>query len=81
MAGRAEESGLARERDGQVLLALGAFVAGDTLARVATGQKSFNGMCNDRAKEAVVFGIEQMIALLKIREMVIDDLEQRAFVK
>jgi len=38
-------------------------------------------MCNDRAKETVVFGIDAMIALLKVVEVMIDDFEQRAFVE
>jgi len=81
VAGWAELSCLAREWDGHVLPALGAFITGNALARVSAGQKSFNGMGDNRAEEAIVFRIEPVIALLKVAEMVIDDLEQRAFVK
>ena len=55
MTRRTEEPGFARERDGHVLQALGAFVTGNALARVAAGQKAFNGMSDDGAKEAIVF--------------------------
>jgi len=36
---------------------------------------------DDGAKEAVVLGIDAMITLLKVAEMMIDDFEQRAFVE
>jgi len=38
-------------------------------------------MSDNRTKEAVVFGIEAMIACLKVAKIPIDDLEQRAFAK
>jgi hypothetical protein len=75
VAGRAEEPCLARERDSHALSALGTFVAGDALAGITAGQKPFNGMGDDRAEEAIVLGIDAMIALLKVAEMTIDDLE------
>jgi len=63
------------------LLAFGALIAGDALSGVAAGQEPFNSMGDDRAKEAVVFGIDTVIALLKVSEMLIDNLKQGAFVK
>jgi len=81
VAGWAEEPGFACERDGHVLPARGAFVAGDSFPWVSAGQEPFNGVGDDGAKEAVVLGIDAMITLLKVAEMMIDDFEQRAFVE
>lgn len=76
-----KQSCLARERDSHDLPAIGAFVAGDAFPWITAGKKSFNGVVNDGAEEAVVFGITPMIAFLKVVEILVNDLEQRAFVE
>jgi hypothetical protein len=58
-----------------------AFVAGDALPRIAAVKKPLNRMSDDASVISVVLRIEALIIGLKILEMRMNDLKERALVK